>query len=112
MRPVCFISEMHGNTVPQKLMPHTTDRYFRHAQNSFNSTRGKEIPDPNSFFEPVAKALQGADLAGHLWDRTGTAAKWTHSSVWLEPQSPELAGKIIGSMVVDEKHLTEKRTAR
>src|SRR5277367_4542967 len=51
-----FRSEMHG-TVPQLILPHKPEDYFRHAQNSKDSSRGQEKPDPNSFFEPIAKAL-------------------------------------------------------
>src|SRR5476651_157862 len=54
-----FRSEMHGATSEQ-ILPHEPDDFFRHAQNSKDFSRGKEKPEPNSFFEPVAKALQAA----------------------------------------------------
>src|SRR5665213_1279581 len=53
-----FRSEMRG-TVPERVLPHEPDDFFRHAPNSRDFARGQEKPDPNSFFEPVAEALHG-----------------------------------------------------
>lgn len=101
-----FRSEIHG-AVPQKLMPHEPDRYFRHAQNSQNLTRGKEKPDPNSFFEPVAKALQADGQLVIFGTGTGNSSEMVQFIAWLKHHHPELTKKILGSMVVDENHLTE-----
>ena len=100
-----FQSEMHG-TVPQQLRPHEPGRHFRQAQNSENLSRGKEKPDPNSFFEPVARALQGAGQVLILGTGTGQSSEMDQFIAWLKVHHPELAGRIIGSLVVDENHLT------
>ena len=101
-----FRSEIRG-AVPQKLMPHEPDRYFRHEQNSQNLSRGKEKPDPNSFFEPIAKALQAAGQLLIFGSGTGKSSEMDQFIAWLQVHHPELAKRIIGSLVVDEKHLTE-----
>jgi hypothetical protein len=101
-----FRSEMHG-TVPQQLHPHEPDRYFRHEQNSQNLSRGKERPDPNSFFEPVAKALQAASQVLIFGTGTGTASEMDQFNHWLKKHHPAIAARIIGSLVVDEQHLTD-----
>ena len=103
-----FRSEMHG-AVPQKLMPHEPDRYFRHEQNSQNLSRGKEKPDPNSFFTPIAKALQAAGQLLIFGTGTGKSSEMEQFIAWLEVHHPELAKRIIGSLVVDEKHLTDSQ---
>ena len=101
-----FRSEMHG-AVPQKLLPHEPDRYFRHAQNSQNLTRGKEKPEPNSYFEPIALALHAAGQLLIFGTGTGHSSEMDQFVAWIKHHHPELAGRIIGTQVVDESHLSE-----
>lgn len=101
-----FRSEMHG-AVPQQILPHKPEDYFRHAEGSKDFTRGEEKPDPNSFFEPVAKALA---TAGHILifgTGTGMSSEMDQFVAWLDVHHPGLAERIDGSLVVDEHHLTD-----
>ena len=101
-----FRSEMHG-AVPQQILPHKPEDFFRHAHNSKDFSRGQEKPDPNSFFEPVAKALQATGQILIFGRGTGTSSEMEQFIAWLKLHHPELATRIIGSLVVDEHHLTE-----
>jgi len=101
-----FRAEMQG-AVPQQILPHEPDEYFRHAHNSKEVSRGKEKPDPNSFFEPVAKALQAPGPVLIFGAGTGTSSEMDQFVAWIEVHHPELAARIIGSVVVDEHHLTD-----
>ena len=101
-----FRAEMQG-AVPQQILPHEPDDYFRHAHNSKEVSRGKEKPDPNSFFEPVAKALLAPGKVLIFGAGTGTSSEMDQFIAWVEVHHPELAGRIIGSLVVDEHHLTD-----
>ena len=101
-----FRSEMHG-ALPQQILPHKPDDYFRHAHNSKNFSLGQEKPDPNSFFEPVANALQGAGRILVFGTGTGTSSEMDQFVTWLKRQHPETARRIMGTAVVDEHHLTE-----
>jgi hypothetical protein len=101
-----FRSEMHG-AIPQKLTPHEPDRYFRHEQNSQNLSRGKVRPDPNSFFEPVAKVLEAVGQILIFGTGTGKSSEMDQFVSWLKLHHPELAKRIMGSLVVDESHLTD-----
>jgi len=101
-----FRSEMQG-VLPQQILPHEPDDYFRHAQNSKDFSKGKEKPDPNSFFEPVAKALQTADQILVFGAGTGMSSEMDQFVTWLHHNHPEAAKRIIGSVVIDEHHLTE-----
>jgi hypothetical protein len=101
-----FHSEMHG-ALPQQILPHKPDDYFRHAHHSRDFSRGQEKPDPNSFFEPVAHELQGAGRVLIFGTGTGTSSEMDQFIGWLNRQHPELARRIIGTAVVDSHHLTE-----
>ncbi len=100
-----FRSEIHGS-VPQQILPHEPDNHFRHAHNAKDFSRGQEKPDPNSFFEPVAKALQPAGQILVFGSGTGMSSEMDQFITWMAGHHPELAQRIIGSLVVDEHHLT------
>ena len=101
-----FRAEMQA-AIPLQILPHEPDDYFRHAHNSKEVSRGKEKPDPNSFFEPVARALQAPGHVLIFGAGTGTSSEMEQFIAWVEVHHPELAGRIIGSLVVDERHLTD-----
>ena len=101
-----YRSEMHG-AILQQILPHAPEDYFRQAHNSKDFSRGKEKPDPNSFFEPVAQALQAAGQILVLGTGTGTSSEMDQFVAWLKLHHPGLAKRIIGSLVVDEHHLTK-----
>lgn len=100
-----FRSKMHGS-VPREILPHDPDLFFRHAQDSQGSSLGKERPDPNSFFEPVAKALHGAKQVLVFGTGTGMSSEMEQFVAWTKIHHPDLAGRIIGSLTVDMHHLT------
>ena len=103
-----FRSEMQG-AVPQQILPHEPDDYFRHAHNSKDFAVGQEKPDPNSFFEPVAKVLQAPGPILIFGTGTGKSSEMEQFIAWLKLHHPELDKRIIGSVVVDEHHLTENQ---
>jgi hypothetical protein len=101
-----YRSEMDG-AVPQQILPHEPTDFFRHPHNSKEFARGREKPDPNSFFEPVAKALQGAGHVLIFGSGKGTSSEMEQFIAWLKIHHHELAGRIIGSETIDEHHLTK-----
>ena len=92
---------------PQRVMPHPPEDFFRHAPNSRNFSRGLEKPDPNSFFGPVAKALEGTGRILVFGGGTGTGSEMEQFVTWVKPHAPGVAGRIVGSLVIDEHHLTD-----
>jgi hypothetical protein len=94
-------------SVPQQIRPHVPEDYFRHAHNSKDFSRGQEKPDPNSFFEPVAGVLNGAGRILIFGSGTGTSSEMEQFLAWLQESRPELAKRVIGSVVIDEHHMTE-----
>ena len=100
-----FRTEMHG-ALPQQILPHEPDDYFRHAPDSKSFSRGREKPEPNSFFEPVAEALQGPGPILLFGTGTGTSSEMDQFIAWMRIHHPQLARRIVGSLVVNEHHLT------
>jgi len=96
---------MHGAS-PLQILPHEPEDYFRHAHNSKGFSRGQEKPEPNSFFEPVARALSGSGRILIFGTGTGMSSEMDQFIAWSKVHHPELAARIIGSLVVDESHLT------
>lgn len=94
-------------THPGKILPHDPADFFRHAHNSKEFTRGKEKPDPNDYFEPIAEALKEAGQILVFGNGTGTANEMEQFVAWLEAHHPEQARRIVGSVVVDAPHLSE-----
>jgi hypothetical protein len=101
-----YKSEMNG-AVPERIMPHEPTDYFRHAHNSKDFSRGKEKPDPNSFFEPVAAALKGAGKILIFGSGKGTGSEMEQFVAWIGHNHQEIAARIVGALVVDEHHLSE-----
>jgi hypothetical protein len=101
-----FRSEM-DEVSPQQIMPPQPDDFFRHAQDSKEFSRGREKPDPNSFFGPVAKALQSAGKILVFGNGKGMGSEMEQFVAWSQTHHPELARRIVGSVAVDEKHLTQ-----
>lgn len=94
-----FRSEMHGS-VPQQILSHEPEKDFRPAH-------GQEKPNQNSFFEPVARALKDAGEILVFGSGKGTSSEMEQFIAWVKQHHHDLAGRIIGSLVVDEHHLTE-----
>ena len=91
----------------QQFRPHAPEDFFRHAQNSKEFTRGQEKPDPNSYFEPVAGALNGAGKVLIFGTGTGMSSEMDQFIAWAKLNRPEIAKRIVGSEVVNGSHLTE-----
>jgi hypothetical protein len=98
---------MEPGAVPQQIRPHVPEDYFRHAHNSKDFSRGQEKPDPDSFFEPVASVLNGAGKILVFGSGTGTSSEMEQFVAWLHESRPALVKRVVGTVVVDEHHLTE-----
>jgi hypothetical protein len=101
-----FHAEMTG-AIPQRILPHQPEEFFRHAHHSKDFSRGQEKPDPTSFFEPIVKVLQAAGPILIFGTGTGTSSEMEQFVAWIKIHHPGLSHRVIGSLVVDEHHLTE-----
>jgi len=101
-----YRSEMNG-TLPERILPHEPSDYFRHAHNSKDFTRGRERPDPNSFFEPVAAALKAAGKILLFGTGKGTSSEMEQFVAWLGKHHADVSARVVGSVAIDEHHLSE-----
>jgi hypothetical protein len=91
----------------QAILPHAPSEYFRHAHNSKDFSRGREKPDPNSFFGPVAEALKMGGPILIFGSGTGTSSEMDQLILWAKIHDRDMAARIIASVVVDEHHVTD-----
>jgi hypothetical protein len=103
-----FKCELHG-TVPQRVVPHDPHGFGGHLHNVHDHTQGQHHPVPESFFETVAKSLQGASqiLMFGMGSRGGSAMNQLIAD--LLKNHKDLFEHVIGARVVDEHHLTEEQ---
>ncbi len=101
-----FRPDMQGATMLQ-ILPHDPSDFFRHAPNSKNFARGQEKPEANSFFTPVAKALQAAGKILVFGTGKGSSSEMELFTAWLKVHHADLASRVIGTLAIDEHHLTD-----
>jgi hypothetical protein len=97
-----FRTGARGGT-PTRILP---DEHFRHTRDSGNVARGKEKPDPTSFFKPVAEALPTTGALLVFGTGTGTSSEMDQFIKWLQTHHPEVARRIVGSQVVEGNRLS------
>lgn len=96
-----------NESVPQQILPHPPEDGFRQAPHAQDFSRGQEKPEPNSFFEPVAQALKDADRILVFGTGTGMSSEMVQFITWLGIHHADLAQRVIGSLTIDEHHLTD-----
>jgi len=101
-----FRTEVRG-AVPLQIKPLVPVENFRRGHDSREFPSGKEKPAQNSFFEPVARALQEAGQILLFGTGTGTSSEMEQFSTWLKKHHADLARRITGLVVIDEGHVTE-----
>jgi hypothetical protein len=101
-----FSTEMQG-AVPQVIRPYVPEEYFRQAHEDRDYFSGKEKAAPGSFFEPVAQALKSARKVLIFGTGTGTSSEMEQFTGWLKKHHAQLAERIVGTLTIDENHLTE-----
>ena len=101
-----YRSTMQG-AVPQQILPHTTHGHTPQTQNTLDFSRGRQKPDPASYFGAVATALGDEGKVLVFGTGKGTSSEMDLFLTWVTRNQPALTARIIGAQVVDENHLTE-----
>jgi hypothetical protein len=101
-----FRSDLPGS-VAEQIRPHQTDAAISRTHGFGDFSRGQEKPAPQSFFGPVAAALKAAGQILIFGSGNGAANEMDQFVAWLKIHHPELARRIVGSLIIDQHHLTD-----
>jgi hypothetical protein len=101
-----YRAELHGS-VPQRVVPYDPHGFGRHLHNVEDDGNGQRKPERKSFYESVAKTLRGAGQILMFGSGTGASSAMDQLLAALKRDHPDLARRVVGSLVVDAQHLSE-----
>lgn len=101
-----YRTELNGS-VPQRIVPYDPFGYGRDLHYNQDDANGQRKPEQRSFYEAVAKTLQGARQILMFGTGTGSSSAMEQLLANLKKHHHEVADRVIGSIAVDEHHLTE-----
>jgi len=101
-----YKSELHGS-VPVRLIPYDRDGFDRHLHYVEDNGSGQRKPEQPSFYEAVARTLQGAEQILVFGSGTGASSAMDQLMAAVRRDHADLVDRVVGSIVVDEHHLTE-----
>ncbi|TFG38849.1 MAG: hypothetical protein E4H48_09930 [Syntrophobacterales bacterium] len=101
-----YKTEVHGS-VPQRVTPYDPGGLGRHLHNVQDESNGQRKPERRSFYKAVAKTLRGAEQILVFGSGTGASSAMEELLAELEHHHGDMAKHVVGSVVLDETHLTE-----
>jgi hypothetical protein len=103
-----YKAELHGS-VPQRVTPYNPGGSGRHLHNVQDDSNGQRKPELRSFYEDIAKTLQGAEEILIFGSGTGASSAMGELLIQLKHHHGDVAKHVVGSIVLDETHLTENQ---
>lgn len=101
-----YSAEMHG-AVPKKISPYDPFGYGRDLHYNQDDSNGQRKPERRSFYESVVKTLHGARQILLFGAGTGASSAMEQLLADLKYRHPDIAARVIGSVVIDEHHFTD-----
>ena len=101
-----YRTELHGS-VPQRITPYDPGGLGRHLHYVQDDSDGRRKPELKSFYEAVAKTLEGAEQILIFGSGTGASSAMEELLAELKHHHGDVAKRVVGSIVLDETHLTE-----
>jgi hypothetical protein len=101
-----YKTEFHGS-VPQRIVPFDQSGSGRHLHYVENDSNGQRKPEVRSFYDAIAKTLQGAEQILLFGSGTGASSAMEHLRNELNQHHKELAERVVATVVVDQPHMTE-----
>lgn len=98
--------ELKGS-VPERITPFDPYGFGRYLHSVTDDSNGQRKPERKSFYEAVAKSLQGAGQILLFGTGTGASSAMDQLLAELRHHHADVATRIVGSVAVDEHHLTE-----
>ena len=93
--------------MPQRVLPYDRSGFGRHLHYVQDDSNGKRKPEVKGFYEAVAKTLEDAEKILLFGSGTGASSAMEQMLAALRRDHPALADRVVGSVVVNEQHLTE-----
>jgi hypothetical protein len=103
-----YSTEMQG-AVPVRITPYDPYGFGRSLRYNQDDSTGQRKPELKSFYEAVAKTLEGAQQILVFGTGTGASSAMKQFLSDLAKHHHDLAERIIGSEVINENHLTENQ---
>jgi hypothetical protein len=101
-----YRTEMKG-AVPATIVPNHSESADRHVHYVDNDSNGQRRPELKSYYDEVAKSLQHATRVVVFGHGTGGASAMTQLMAELRLHHKDIAGKVIGTVSVDDSHKTD-----
>jgi hypothetical protein len=101
-----YRAEMQG-AVPHQLVPYDPHGFGRHLHSKSEETDGKRKPERKSYYEAIAATLRGADRVLIFGNGTGESNAMEQLIADLKHNHADVAKQIVGSIVIDENHVTD-----
>jgi hypothetical protein len=96
-----------GGTVPQRVTPYDPFGFGRDLRYNEDDGNGQRKPELKSFYEAVAKTLLDAKQILMFGTGTGESSAMGALIADLKKNHLDIAKRVVGSITVDEHHLTE-----
>lgn len=97
------------DSAPESITPYDPDGTRRHLHTVDDEANGQRQPELKSFYEAIAQLLRDAEQILIFGSATGASSAMNYLVDELNQNHPDIAGKIVGAIVVDEQHLTENQ---
>jgi hypothetical protein len=101
-----YSAETHG-AVPETITPYDPFGFGRDLRYNQDDSNGQRKPERKSFYDAVARTLRGAEKILIFGTGTGASSAMEHLLAELRHNDRDIAERIVGSIAVDEHHLTE-----
>jgi hypothetical protein len=101
-----FKTELKGS-VPERITPFDPHGFGRYLHSVTDDSNGQRKPERKSFYEAVAKSLKGAGQVLLFGTGTGASSAMEQLIAHLKHHHADVARCIVGSVAVDEHHLTD-----
>lgn len=101
-----YRTEFHG-TVPQRIVTFNGGGAGRHLHYVEDDASGQRRPEQRSFYDAVAKTLEGAQTIVVLGSGTGASSAMDQLLAELQEHHPRVAEHVVGTRVVDAQHMTD-----
>jgi hypothetical protein len=102
-----YRTELRGS-VPERITPYDPNGLLaRHLHEVEKYATGKRRAERKSYYEAVAGALHGAAAILIFGAATGASSAMAQLVADLRRFHPDLAARVVGTVTVDEHHLTD-----